>query len=477
MKNFPIFLNLTGQQVVIAGGGEAAAQKARLIQSAGADLTFIAPSFEPSLRDEFSGLAQFLERHVENADFEGAALAYVAVSDPAEQELLASMARAAGVMVNVVDAPEFCDFTTPSIVDRDEVVVAISTNGKAPVLGQSIRAQIEKMLSPRLGALVQFAAQFRPAVKARFGGKTRQFWKSFFEGSIAQTFLTGHEAVAHADMIRLVNTDIGNVSDTNQNSARKGFVHIVGAGPGDPELLTLKAHRLLQEADVIFYDRLVSEDILSLARRDAKRVFVGKRKSHHAVPQGEIHKLMIEEARRGHMVVRLKGGDPFIFGRGGEELEALRAAGIESAITPGITAASGCAAATGIALTHRDHAQMLTFVTGHAQGDEDPDIDWAALSKPNTTAVVYMGVSKAGAIANRLIEEGRASSTPVAVVENGTRSDQIVATGTLADLPLIIQQAGIVGPAILIIGDVAAMAQENSPEATIQNSSVFQEVM
>ena len=471
MKNYPIFLSLTGKKVVIAGGGEAAAQKARLARSAGATLTFIAPTFEPSLQDEFSGLAQFHDRAVEANDFEGAALAYVAVADPTEQKKLTEMARAAGVLVNVVDAPALCDFTTPSIVDRDDVVVAISTNGKAPVLGQSIRAQIEQMLSPRLGGLVDFAAQFRPAVKARFGARTRQFWKDFFAGTAAQKFLSGDEVTAHTDMIRLVNSDNERAPEPEQ-----GFVHIVGAGPGDPELLTLKAHRLLQEADVIFYDRLVSEEILSLARRDAKRVFVGKQKSNHAVPQEEIHTLMIEEAKRGQMVVRLKGGDPFIFGRGGEELEALQAANIDAAITPGITAASGCAAATGIALTHRDHAQMLTFVTGHARGDEDPDIDWGALSQSNMTAVVYMGVSKAAAIASRLIKEGRAASTPVAVVENGTRADQIVATGTLRDLPLIIEQAGIKGPAMLIIGDVATMVQKNSPPMAAQYMPIRQEV-
>jgi uroporphyrin-III C-methyltransferase/precorrin-2 dehydrogenase/sirohydrochlorin ferrochelatase len=266
--------------------------------------------------------------------------------------------------------------------------------------------------------------------------------------------LAGDEAGAHEAMLALINRP-----QTEQNTGpQSGVVHIVGAGPGDPELLTIKALRLLQTADVILYDRLVSDEILSLARRDAERFYVGKAKSNHAVAQEDIEARMIEFARAGKTVVRLKGGDPFIFGRGGEELEALRNANIPVYITPGVTAATGCAAAANMALTHRDYAQAVTFVTGHAKGEADPDLDWSALAALKNTLVVYMGVTKAGTIAHNLIEHGRAASTPVAIIENGTRADQKVVKGALGELPRLVETGGIKGPALLVIGEVAALA-------------------
>jgi len=350
-----------------------------------------------------------------------------------------------------VDRPDLCDFTTPSIVDRGRLVIAISTDGAAPVYAKKLRADVEALLPPNAGALADFADRYRSAVKANIDDADRRvFWEAFFNGPIAALVLKGDAQAAHEAMMEAINRP--------QKEQRTGVVHIVGAGPGDPDLLTIKALRLLQNADVILHDRLVSDEILSLARRDADRLYVGKAKADHAVPQTEIENTMIALAREGKNVVRLKGGDPFIFGRGGEELDAMRAAGVHAFVTPGVTAATGCAAAAGMALTHRDYAQAVTFVTGHAKEGADPDLDWAALAALKNTLVVYMGVTKATKISAQLIAHGRAAETPVAVIENGARVNQVVVKGALAELGALIEEGGIKGPALLVIGEAAARA-------------------
>ncbi len=451
MKRFPAFIDLNARAAVIVGGGAQALAKARLLIAAGARPRLIWPSFAAGLRAELDGKAELAARPPAPGDFDGAGLAFIAVDGDADAEALARMAKAAGALVNVVDRPELCDCTTPSMIDRGRLTVAISTDGAAPVLGRKLRADIEALLPSRAGALADFAARYRGAVKARVAeGERRRFWERFFDGPVAAQVLAGDEAGAHETMIEAINRP--------SQEQPEGVVHIVGAGPGDPDLLTVKALRLLQGADVILYDRLVCEDILNLARRDAERVYVGKANAHHAVPQSDIEARMIALAREGKTVVRLKGGDPFIFGRGGEEVDALRAAGVRVFVTPGITAATGCAAAAGMALTHRDYAQAVTFVTGHAKGDADPDLDWAALAALKNTLVVYMGVATAAKTAAKLIDHGRAPSTPVAVIENGTRSDQKIVKGALADLPALIAAGRIEGPALLVIGEVAALA-------------------
>ncbi|MDZ7629601.1 MAG: siroheme synthase CysG [Parvularculaceae bacterium] len=436
MKTFPISLDLNGRRVVIVGDGLGAASKAQLVTAAGAIVVPVDPG---------SDLCDAAEV------FRDAALAFVAVEDRDAAVRWVGAARAAGVTVNAVDRPELSDFATPSIVDRGEVVVSISTGGAAPVLARRLREKIERLLPQRLSALAAFAASFRGAVAERVpAARRRAFWESFFDGPIAAEVLNGGEGAAREAMVAAL--------DRPQTEQQTGAVHIVGAGPGDPELLTLKALRLLQSADVILYDRLVGDGILDLARRDALRLYVGKAKADHAVPQEEIEARLIAFAREGKTVVRLKGGDPFIFGRGGEELETIRAAGVAVFVTPGVTAALGCAAAAEMPLTHRDAAQALTFVTGHAKGDAEPDLDWASLARLGHTLVVYMGVGKANAIAERLIENGRAASTPVAVIENGTRPDQKILKGALHQLSRIVRDGGVAGPAILVIGDVAAKA-------------------
>ncbi len=451
MKFFPAFFDLNGRRVLVAGSGEVASRKARLLLDAGAAIEFAAPAFTPDFAAEWTGQAALTQATPETAPIAGAALVFVAVEDLGEAAAWTRAARAAGVPVNAVDRPALSDFATPSIVDRGDVVVAISTGGAAPVLGRRLREKIEALLPARLAALAAVAGSLRETVAARVAPSARRaFWERFFDGPAAAQALAGDDAGARRAALAAL--------DDPQADQSGGVVHIVGAGPGDPDLLTLKALRLLQDADVILYDRLVSDDILKLARRDALRLYVGKAKADHAVPQAEIEARLIAFAREGKKVVRLKGGDPFIFGRGGEELEAVRAAGVPVFVTPGVTAAIGCAAAAGLPLTHRDAAQALTFVTGHAKGEAEPDLDWAALAALGHTLVVYMGVTKAAAIAASLIRNGRSRSTPVAVIENGTRADQKILKGNLSELGRLVSEGAVEGPAILVIGDVAAKA-------------------
>jgi len=465
MNNFPAFIDLKDRKVIIAGGGEEARRKARLYVAAGAHLSIIAPVIDAGLAAEFSEHAS--ERvHMITAtpaalDFEGAVIAVIADADEAQAAVYAKWARNAGALVNVVDQPALCDFTTPSIIDRGQVTIAISTDGAAPVLGQQLRAKVEALAPARLGNLAAFAGSFRDAVKATISAdQRRSFWTDVFRGPIAHRFLQGDETGAREAMIDAVNRP--------QAERRDGVVHIVGAGPGDPELLTLKAVRLLQDADVILHDRLVSKEILDFARRDADRIYVGKAKADHAVPQEEIEARLISLAREGKNVVRLKGGDPFVFGRGGEELDALRKAGVAAFVTPGVTAATGCAASAGMALTHRDHSQAVTFVTGHARGEAEPDLNWSALAALEHTLVIYMGVSKASVIAGNLLDAGRRAATPVAIIENGSRPDQRIVKGALADLGALVDGHLIKGPAVLVVGEVAALADDTLCETALQ---------
>lgn len=451
MNRFPIFLDIKTRSVTIIGGGPAALRKARLVIAACATPVLVWPEIDAGTQKELADEAVLAARAPRNADFVAGGLVFVALEEESVARFWAARARSIGALVNVVDQPDDCDFTTPSIVDRGGLTIAISTDGDAPVLGRNLRAEIETLTPARADALVAFAAQYRAVVKAAVQETDRRvFWEKFFDGPIAAKVLSGDEVGAHEDMIAAINHP--------QKEQSVGVVHIVGAGPGDPDLLTLKAFRLLQKADVIVHDRLVSDEILSLARRDADRLYVGKAKADHAVPQNEIEQRLIDLAREGKNVVRLKGGDPFVFGRGGEELDRVRDAGIPVFVTPGITAATGCAASAGMALTHRDYSQSVTFVTGHAKNDGEPDLDWAALAALKNTLVVYMGVGKAADIEGQLIANGRGRATPVAVIENGTRADQKIIKGKLGDLAALVRDGGVQGPALLVIGEVAALA-------------------
>ncbi|MEQ9556359.1 MAG: siroheme synthase CysG [Rhodospirillales bacterium] len=451
MRQFPIFFTVQDRPVLIVGGGEAAARKLRLLLKADAWVTVVAPDANDEILDLFeAGDIDWQARAFQHEDLAGMVLAYGATGIDAVDRQVAAAARKAGVPVNVVDRPELSSFITPAIIERDAITVAVSSGGTAPVLARGVKAAIERLLPPNLGALALFAERFRGAVKAVVPeGRARlRFWDKFFDGPIAARVLAGDEQGAAEDMLSYVN---------RRGRAEDGIVHIVGAGPGAADLITLRGQRLLEQADVIVHDRLVGDGVLDLARRDADRIDVGKAPGRHPVPQDRINDILIDQARQGKRVVRLKGGDPFIFGRGGEEIQALNAAGIRAEVVPGITAATACAAATGIPLTHRGHTSAVTFVTGHKGDGDAPDVDWAALARSGATLAVYMGIGGAGAIANDLSRHGLAD-TPVAVIENGTRPDQRIFTGRVRGLDALVRANGITGPALIVIGDVTALA-------------------
>ena len=452
MQYFPAFLDLNGRSCLVVGGGETAARKVRLLRKAGAEVVVVAPRVVDEIADlAADGALSVVSRGFVAGDVRGRTAVVAATGVDQVDGRVAEAARAAGLPVNVVDRPDLSSFIVPAIVDRDPVVIGISSGGTAPVLARRLRAAIETLLPGRLGSLARFAEGFRAAVKATMpdAGARRRFWESFFDGPVAAEVLAGRETAARERMLGLVNRAAA--------PAPQGIVHIVGAGPGDPDLLTLRALRLMQEADVVVYDRLVGDEILDACRRDAERIYVGKAKGRHAASQDEINDILVEQARAGRRVLRLKGGDPFVFGRGGEEQDVLRRHGIPVEAVPGITAATGCAAATGIPLTHRDHASAVTFVTGHGK-DGAPDLDWAALARLRQTLVIYMGVSRAGWIAARLIAHGMTPSTPAAVIENGTRANQKTVVGTLGDLSTLVRDHGIAGPAVIVVGEVARHA-------------------
>lgn len=463
MREFPIFLTLKGRPVLVVGGTPMAAAKARLLANAGARVTVMAANpggafDDPPAADHD---VKILARPFRATDAAHHALIYSATGDTLEDARVSAAARAANVPVNAVDRPDLSTFMTPAIVDRDPITIAISSGGGAPVLSRRIRTWLDSRLPARLGALAAFATSFRSAAKAAITdfAARRRFWDTVFDGPIGATVLDGDEPRARERMIALIN---------GRRAPHRGVVHIVGAGPGDPELLTLKALQALERADVIVHDRLVSAAVLDYGRRDAERIFVGKSPGRTTLPQNEINALLARLAHAGQRVVRLKGGDPFIFGRGGEEVEYLRARGIDVVVVPGITAAAGCAAAAQIPLTHRDHATAVTFVTGHAS-DGEPDLDWRALASFGQTLAVYMGIGQAPVIAERLIGAGRSPDTPVAVIENGTTAKERVVSGTLRGLARLVAGNVIESPALLIIGAVTlAAADAERPAEALQ---------
>jgi uroporphyrin-III C-methyltransferase/precorrin-2 dehydrogenase/sirohydrochlorin ferrochelatase len=456
MRHFPTFFDLKDRTVLVVGGTPQAAQRIELLLSAGARVAVIARTLEPAIAEHvMEGRVAWSSASFKADDLIGVTLAFVASGDRDLDALVAEAARVARVPVNVVDQPERCDFIMPAIVDRGAVTIGISTGGSSPVLARSLRARIEAALPARLDELARFAGSFRSAVQNVIGSTQgrRRFWECVIDGPIGEQVLAGREGDARKQMLATLNGE-------QPKSEGAGAVYIVGAGPGDPDLLTLRALRLMQQADVVLYDELVGREILDYVRRDAERIYVGKSKANHSKSQEAINALLVEHGKAGKRVLRLKGGDPFVFGRGGEELEAVRRNGIEAIVVPGITAALGCAAAAGIPLTHRDHASSVTFVTGHARNGE-PVADWQALARADHTIVVYMGLSSAGLVASRLANAGMDTATPVAVIERGTRPDQRVSVGTLADLPRL--AGGHAGPALIVIGKVAALANAGSP--------------
>ncbi|HDX8377438.1 TPA: uroporphyrinogen-III C-methyltransferase [Aeromonas dhakensis] len=449
MDYLPIFCQLDNKPVLLVGGGEVAERKARLLLEAGAQLTVVAPELDPELAElAANGSIEWLAAEFAPAHLTGKWLVVAATDRREVNALVYQSANQARIFANVVDDPKRSSFIMPSIIDRSPLMVAISSGGKAPVLARLLREKLEALLPQHLGAVAAFAGSLRDRVKTRFAsmGERRRFWERLLEADrLGQALARGDSASAH----QLADTLFADESQTG------GEVVLVGAGPGDPGLLTLHALRQMQQADVVVYDRLVSDEVMALVRRDAKRIFVGKQAGNHCVPQEGINQLLLEEAKKGQRVVRLKGGDPFIFGRGGEELETLVGSGIGFQVVPGITAASGCAAYAGIPLTHRDHAQSVRFVTAHGKGGAK-DLDWPLLAKDRQTLVFYMGLSSCATIREQLLAHGKGGDTPVALIERGTQPSQRVIRGTLDQLPAL--AVGVESPALIMVGSVVTLA-------------------
>lgn len=453
MQTFPLFLTLRGRRALVVGGGEMAARKAELLLAAGAHVSLVADTVNGEIAQLIAeARLSWAGRTFETSELDGVALVIVATDDDSLQARVAAAAESRCLPVNVVDRPALSSFIMPAIVDRAPITIAISTGGAAPALARRIRAEIERALPAALGRLARFAEIFREQVRRTLvvPRARRRFWDRVFEGRVGELALAGDEIAARRELIKLLD-------GARRETPAQGMVHLVGAGPGDPDLLTLKAHRLLQRADVVVYDRLVSAEVLAMARRDAERLYVGKRRAHHCVPQAEINDRLVSLARAGKSVVRLKGGDPFVFGRGGEELEALVDAGVAVEVVPGVTAALGCASSAGIPLTHRDHAQACVFVTGHLKNGT-VDLDWEMLARPRQTVVIYMGVNALATIAGRLTAHGLPASTPVALIENGTTDKERRVVGTLATIERLAQRARLGGPTLCMVGEVVGLA-------------------
>jgi len=453
MKLFPLFADLQGRRVLVVGGGEVAARKVQVLLEASADVCVGAPELVPELaRLAEQGRIRFLAGAFRPEWLQDAWLAVAATDDRAVNAAVSQAAQARRIFSNVVDDAELSSFQVPSIVDRSPLIVAISSSGVAPVLARRLRERVESLFDHSLGSLAALAARYRPRIRERRPDlkQRRRFYDWLLDGPVAG--LLRQQQPAEAE--RVLREALQAPQDASQ-----GSVVLVGAGPGDPGLLTLKALRALNEADVILYDRLVSPAVLALARRDADRVSVGKLPGEdHDATQARIHALLVEHARAGRRVVRLKGGDAFIFGRGGEELEYLRAHHVRYEVVPGITAALACAAYAGIPLTHRDHAQSVRLVTAHCREDEDT-LDWAGLAREHQTLAFYMGVGQLETLSARLIEHGRSGATPFALVENGSRPEQRVVTGRLDELASVARRHAVRAPALLIVGEVAGLAR------------------
>ncbi|ATA22752.1 uroporphyrinogen-III C-methyltransferase [Brenneria goodwinii] len=451
MNYLPIFADLRDRPVLVVGGGDVATRKIELLQRAGAEIKVAAQSLSEQLTAQHhAGRLEWVARRFTPELLSDVFLVIAATDD---RELNAAVFEAANqrhLLANVVDDQPKCSFIFPSIVDRSPLMVAISSGGQAPVLARLLREKLEALLPVTLGTMAQLAGGWRDRIKQRLhsSGERRRFWERLFYGRFSNLVAAGQISQAEEELRQQLEQQ---QHEQQQAAVNRGEVALVGAGPGDAGLLTLRGLQVIQQADVVLYDNLVSDDVLELVRRDAERICVGKRASAHSVPQEEINRLIISLARQGKRVVRLKGGDPFIFGRGGEELQQVAQAGISFQVVPGITAAAGATAYAGIPLTHRDYAQSVIFITGHCRPDGQA-LEWSTLARGRQTLAIYMGTVKAADIAQQLIAHGRSAETPVAVIGRGTRQDQQVLIGTLQQLEQLAQQAPT--PALLVIGEV-----------------------
>lgn len=453
MDFLPISLKLYDQPCLVVGGGDIAYRKAQLLVKAGACLFVISPEIRDELLDLVlaSGGTYIQQNFHANLDLSAYRLVVAATNSHEVNAQVYERCEKSKILVNSVDDTPHCRFILPAIIDRSPLMISVSSNGTSPVLTRQIRAQLESTIPHGLGLLAKFSGTWRTQVKAQISNpdERRVFWENLYASPLREQVFSG-------------NIDTANhlITEVLKNWQRpKGEVYLVGAGPGDPELLTLKALRLMQQADVVIYDRLVSEPILELCRRDAEKIYVGKARSHHSVPQEGINALLVKYALQGKRVCRLKGGDPFIFGRGGEELQELCDAKVHFQVVPGITAASGCSAYAGIPLTHRDYAQSVRFLTGHLKEDS-PELPWKELVYENQTLVLYMGLMGLEKICQSLIEHGQRSDMPVALISKGTTPEQKVVVGTLADISTKVSEHQIQAPTLTIIGEVVKLREQ-----------------
>nr|WP_010130389.1 siroheme synthase CysG [Microbulbifer agarilyticus] len=453
MRYLPLAFDLKNRPCLIVGGGAIATRKARLLSKAETRLLVVAPDITDELRQlVLASSGEYIVGTYREELLNHAEMVVAATADAEVNAQVSRDARARRLPVNVVDSPEHCTFTFPSIVERGPLAIGISSGGSAPVLTRMLRAQIETLLSPGLGLLAELAGRLRDNVKAALPEPQRKdFWHWVFNGPVVGQIERGHKAEAEQTILE-------ELQHWEAKPAPSGEVYLVGGGPGDPDLLTFRALRLMQQADVVLYDRLVSTEVLELVRRDAERIYVGKMKQFHSVPQDDINQLLVDLAKEGKKVLRLKGGDPFVFGRGGEEIDKLAEAGVPFQVVPGITAAIGCSAYSGIPLTHRDHAQSVRFITGHLK-QGDLVLPWDELIAKSQTLVFYMGLTGLPTISEKLIAHGMAADTPAALVEKGTTRDQRVIVGTIGTLPQLAVEHEVGAPALTIIGGVVTLRE------------------
>lgn len=451
MDFLPIFMNVKGQNCVVIGGGKVASRKVFMLLRAGAAVTVISPDLCQDLNiRKNEGQISHIERPFADADLDGCKIVIAATNNEQVNSHVADLANAIGIPVNVVDAPELCSFIVPSIIDRNPVQIAISTGGASPVLARLLRSRLETFIPAAYGRLAKLVESYREKVKAKFANsdEIRTFWEQVLEGPVADNLIAGKDKLAR----ELLDAAVENA----EAPAERGEVFLVGAGPGDPDLLTFRALRLMQQADVVVYDRLVSQGVMDLVRRDAECIYAGKERNKHTLPQEDINSLLVRLAKEGKKVLRLKGGDPFIFGRGGEEIETLTEENISFQVVPGITAAAGCSSYAGIPLTHRDYVQSCMFVTGHLK-DGSINLNWKAIAQPNQTVVFYMGLQGVEELCKQLIKHGLPASTPAALVEKGTSQEQRVHIGDLTTLHEIVQKNNVQAPTLIIVGEVVSL--------------------
>lgn len=454
MQALPIFFNISNRLCVVIGGGDVATRKVSMLLKANAAITLISPEICHELQNmaEQSRIS-YVQASYAAHYMEGACMVIAATDDEVVNEAVSRDAKALGIPVNVVDAPELCTFTMGSIIDRSPIVIAVSSEGNAPVLARYIRAKIETLLPAGYGRIAAIAGEFRDKVKEKFATTQarRRFWEDAFQGPVVERVLAGQEEAARSLLQALI--------DQKDQPSGKGEVFLVGGGPGDPDLLTFRALRLMQQCDVCVYDKLVSPEVMELVRRDAELIYVGKARDQHTMPQEEINALLARLALAGKRVLRLKGGDPFIFGRGGEEIETLMQHGVPFQVVPGITAANGVSTYAGIPLTHRDYSQACLFITGHLK-DGSLDLDWASMARPKQTVVIYMGLVGLAQICENLIAHGVSADMPAAVVQQGTTQRQKVVVGSLRDLAHKVAEANIKAPCLTIIGEVVLLREK-----------------